>query len=51
MTAPRKPKAWSDWYRFARETHGYTHGESVEYANRRLVEEQNRERLRRRVPR
>jgi hypothetical protein len=41
------PKAWSDWYRFARDELGYEHGERVEYANLRYVEEQNRETLRR----
>jgi hypothetical protein len=41
------PKAWNDWYRFARDELGYEHGERVEYANLRYVEEQNRETLRR----
>ena len=47
MTEGDKPKAWSDWYRFARQELGYQHDESVEYANLRFVEEQNRAWLRR----
>jgi hypothetical protein len=46
MTEPEQPKAWSDWYRFARDELGGTHDESVEYANLRFVEEQNRALLR-----
>ncbi|HEX4323203.1 MAG TPA: hypothetical protein VHZ77_01080 [Gaiellaceae bacterium] len=42
------PKAWTAWYRFARDELGYEHEERVEYANLRFVEEQNRETLRRR---
>jgi len=42
MTEPENPKTWSDWYRFARHALGYGHAESVEYANLRFVEEQNR---------
>jgi hypothetical protein len=42
------PKAWTAWYRFARDELGYGHEERVEYANLRFVEEQNRETLRRR---
>lgn len=40
------PHGWSDWYRFARSEFGYGHDESVEYANLRFVEEQNRGALR-----
>jgi hypothetical protein len=42
------PRAWTAWYRFAREELGYEQEECVEYANLRFVEEQNRETLRRR---
>jgi hypothetical protein len=42
------PKAWTAWYRFARDKLGYGHEERVEYANLRFVEDQNRETLRRR---
>jgi hypothetical protein len=42
------PKAWTAWYRFARDELGYEHEERVEYANLRFVEDQNRETLRRR---
>ena len=42
------PRAWTAWYRFARDELGYEHEERVEYANLRFVEEQNRETLRRR---
>ena len=45
MTAPQAHLSWNDWYRLAREAHGYRHGEAVDYANRRFVEEQNRELL------
>lgn len=41
-----KPSSWNDWYRFACRL-GYRHGEAVEYANLRFVEEQNRASLRR----
>jgi hypothetical protein len=47
MTEADKPKAWSDWFRFARRELGYQHDEAVEYANLRFVEEQNRASLRR----
>ena len=43
-----RPRAWTDWYRFARDQLGLSHEERVEYANLRYVEEQNRELLRRR---
>jgi len=33
---------WNDWYWFARDQLGCAHDESVEYANVRFVEEQNR---------
>lgn len=33
---------WVDWYRFARESFEYTHGEAVVYANLRTVEDLNR---------
>ena len=36
------PHGWAQWYRFADEELGYEHGERVEYANLRYVEEQNR---------
>ncbi len=42
------PRAWTAWYRFARDELGYEHEERVEYANLRFVEEENRETLRRR---
>jgi hypothetical protein len=50
MRAPRtdtthgddRPHAWTDWYRFARDELGLAHGERVEYANLRYVEERNR---------
>jgi hypothetical protein len=58
MTAPlpeprqperrQSPRAWTDWYRFARDQLGLAHAERVEYANLRYVEEQNRASLRRR---
>ena len=56
MRAPRddskpgdgRPHAWTEWYRFARDELGLDHGERVEYANLRYVEDQNRELLRRR---
>jgi hypothetical protein len=46
MKKSTTPRAWSDWYRFARQALGYEHAESVEYANLRFVEEQNRASLR-----
>jgi len=45
--APQRPRAWTDWYRFAGDELGYEHDERVQYANLRYVEEQNRESLRR----
>lgn len=36
---------WNDWYRFARDVLDYARDESVEYANLRSVESQNRELL------
>ena len=36
---------WDDWYRFARDVLDYEGDESVEYANHRSVESQNRELL------
>jgi hypothetical protein len=44
----QSPRAWTDWYRFARDQLGLAHAERVEYANLRYVEEQNRASLRRR---
>jgi hypothetical protein len=41
-----QPKAWNDWYRFARDKLGLLHDECTEYANLRFVEEQNRASLR-----
>ena len=38
--------AWADWYKLARETLDLEHDEAVEYANHRLVEEENREQRR-----
>lgn len=49
MSEREPPKPWSEWYRFAREALGGTHDESVEYANLRFVEEQNRAALRARA--
>ena len=46
MKQKKRLTSWIDWYGFARETLGYTHGEAVVYANLRYVEEQNRQRLR-----
>jgi hypothetical protein len=45
---PVPAMTWNDWYRFARRELGFRHDESVEYANRRYVEEENRKQLRRR---
>jgi hypothetical protein len=45
------PRAWTAWYRFARDELGYAHLECVEYANLRYVEELNRASLRRRSAR
>jgi hypothetical protein len=39
----RRLTNWSDWYRFARRTLEYAHGEAVVYANVRAVEEINRQ--------
>lgn len=36
---------WLVWYRFARDKLDSTHDEAVTYANVRIVEEENRERL------
>jgi hypothetical protein len=36
---------WLVWYRFARDELDYSHREAVTYANVRVVEELNRERL------
>jgi hypothetical protein len=46
MSEIPQPKPWSDWYYFARNELDFRHEESVEYANLRFVEEQNRARLR-----
>jgi hypothetical protein len=46
MLPDREPLlAWTDWYRFARDVLDYARDESVEYANLRYVESQNRELL------
>lgn len=37
---------WNEWYRLARSALGYQPEEAAEYANLRIVEEQNREILR-----
>ena len=37
--------SWQWWYRFARETLGLGDQEAREYADRRVVEDTNRERL------
>ena len=42
------PRAWTAWYRFARDELGYEHAERVEYANLRYVEDMNHAALRRR---
>ena len=44
----RRPHDWTDWYRFARDELDFAHNESAEYANRRFVEEQNRDVLKER---
>lgn len=36
---------WLVWYRFARDELDYSHREAVTYANVRVVEEVNRDRL------
>jgi hypothetical protein len=36
---------WTWWYRFARQTLGLADGEAREYADRRALEDANRERL------
>ena len=36
---------WNEWYELARLTLGLEHDEAAEYANLRLVEEQNRDAL------
>ena len=38
-------RTWIDWYRFARRELKYRDREAVLYANRRSVEEENRQRL------
>jgi hypothetical protein len=40
--AVERIREWTGWYRFARETLGYSHQEAVAYANVRYVEETNR---------
>jgi len=42
----QRPRGWNDWYLFARGELGLADEESAEYANRRFVEEQNRDTLR-----
>ena len=37
--------SWTFWYGFAKGTLGYVHREAIAYANRRCVEDENRERL------
>jgi len=46
MADSTTPRAWNDWYRFARDKLGLLHEECIEYANLRFVEEQNRASLR-----
>jgi hypothetical protein len=46
LSPARRPHAWKEWYRFARDELDFGHDERVEYANLRYVEEQNRESLR-----
>jgi hypothetical protein len=43
--------SWEWWYRFARQSLGLTELEAREYADRRVVEDANRELLARRRPR
>lgn len=38
-----RPHGWDEWYRFAHDELGQSEAESVEYANRRYVEERNRD--------
>jgi hypothetical protein len=45
LSIPEPLLAWTDWYRFAGDVLGYAGDESVEYANLRSVESQNRELL------
>lgn len=45
LSNPEPLLAWNDWYRFARDVLDYEGDESVEYANLRSVESQNRELL------
>lgn len=47
MPSAIHPTAWSEWYLFGRSVLEYAHDESVEYANHRSVEVQNRALLRR----
>ena len=47
--AVRRIRGWIGWYRFARDTLGYSHNEAVAYANVRYVEETNRDALRSRA--
>jgi len=43
-------KRWEEWYRLARYALACSHAEAVQYANLRLVEEQNRATLRNGAP-
>ena len=45
MERSPRPSSWIEWYRFARFTLEVGHDEAVTYANVRLVEQLNRERL------
>ena len=44
MRSQERLTTWIDWYRFARKTLAYAHGEAVSYANVRFAEEANRAR-------
>lgn len=46
MKTQERLTTWIDWYRFARDTLGFAHGEAVLYANVRFAEEANRNRRR-----
>ena len=47
MTSSARLTAWNDWHRFATDVLGLAQDESVEYANLRSIEVQNRAMLRR----
>lgn len=45
LAYPEPLLGWNDWFRFAQDVLDYARDESVEYANLRYVESQNRELL------